>query len=173
MSHRRHRIAIFAKEHDFLEAARACTASGAKIVEAYTPHPVHGLDEVMGLAPSLLPWVSLIGGVLGAGLGLWLQYWCSATDWPLDVGGKPFDSFPAFVPIGFELSVLLSGVATFFLVLIRSGLLPGRVPRRAFLGTTDDRFALVVAGQPGVTLDRTLVDIFAAHSAVETREEAL
>ena len=172
MSHTRLQIATFAHEHDFLAAARDCVGGGATIVEAYSPHPVHGLDEVMGIRPSRLPFVTLAGGIAGLALGLWLQYWASASDWPLNVGGKPFDSFPAFVPVAFELTILVAGLATVAGVLGRSRLLPGRKSARRFERTTDDRFALVVAGRPGVTLEGSLRRIFAAHGAIETHEEA-
>jgi hypothetical protein len=173
MSNRRRQVATFASEHAFLAAARACVQSGATIVEAYSPHPVHGLDEVMGIPRTRLPFATLAGGLCGLTLGLWLEYWTSATDWPLNVGGKPFDSFPAFVPVAFELTVLLAGLATVFGVLARCRLFPGKKPGLALARTTDDHFGLVIAGRPGVTLDTSLRQILAAHGAVDAWEEAL
>jgi len=172
MSHRRLHIAVFADEHDFLAAARDCVRAGSAVVEAYTPHAVHGLDGVMGIRRSRLPYVTLAGGLCGLAFGLWLQYWTSATDWPLDVGGKPFDSFPAFVPVAFEMTVLFAGLATVAGVLMRSRLHPGRRAARVIGHVTDDRFALVVADRDGATRVRALNGIFAAHRAVEIFEEA-
>jgi hypothetical protein len=172
MSHVRLHVAIFDHEADFLAAARACTSSGATIVEAYSPHPVHGLDEIMGTPRSRLPFVTLAGGLFGLALGLWLQYWTSASDWPVNVGGKPFDSFPAFVPVAFELTILCAGLATVAGVLARSRLYPGRKPGRRFERTTDDRFALVVAGRPGLGVEGdSLQRILASHGAREAWEE--
>jgi hypothetical protein len=171
MSHTRVQIATFGCAEDFLGAARACRKLGATIVDAYTPHPVHGLDDVAGIRRSRLPFVTLIGGAAGLAFGLWLQYWTAGSDWPLNVGGKPLDSFPAFVPVAFELTILVAGLATIAAILARSGLYPGRKPRRAPARTTDDRFALVVAGLPGVAPEGALRGIFLAHRAIDTSEE--
>jgi hypothetical protein len=172
VSHRRLHVAVFGNDADLLAAARECARSGCAVVDAYTPHAVHGLDAVMGIRRSRLPWATLVGGVLGMAGGLALQYWTSAADWPLDVGGKPLDSFVAFVPVAFELTVLCAGLATVAGILLRSGLLPGRRPARRIDRTTDDRFALVVAGGGGAIAHGALAAIFAAHGAVQVLEEA-
>jgi len=142
------RVAVFADERDLLAVAGACRAQAFTVLDAHTPWPVHGLDQALGLRRSRLPWVTLAAGLTGLLLGTWLQYWASASDWPLNVAGKPFDSLPAFVPVMFELTILFAGVATFVLCLGRSRLWPGRRPVRNLPGTTDDQLALVVGRHP-------------------------
>jgi hypothetical protein len=135
-------IAVFDNETDLLAATRATRDAGCEIVDVFTPYAVHGLDEAMGLRPSRLGWVCFLAGAAGAALALWAQYWTSAVDWPLNVGGKPFNSLPAFVPVIFELCVLFAALGVVLALLVRCGLRPGR---RAVVppGVTDDRFVLV------------------------------
>ena len=148
--------AVFTSEEALVAAAKECRARGIEIVDVHSPHPIHGIDDVVGIRRSRISAVCLAGGVAGLSLALWLQYWTSATDWPLDVGGKPFDSLPAFVPVSFELTVLFAGLATAAALLIRSRLRPGRAPRLADAGVTDDRFALLVAPRAGEATSRDL-----------------
>jgi hypothetical protein len=137
-------------------------------VDVFSPYPLHGIDEVAGIRRTRIAAVCLAGGVAGLALGLWLQYWTSAVDWPLDVGGKPWNSLPAFLPVAFELTVLFAGLATAAALLVRSRLRPGRRPRLAGLGITDDRFALVVARTPDGPTDREMAAIWRGLGAERT-----
>ena len=119
-------IAVFDNETDLLAATRAAREAGCEIVDVYTPYAVHGLDEAMGLRPSRLGWVCFLCGAAGAALAVWAQFWTSAVDWPLNVGGKPFNSLPAFVPVIFEVCVLLAGLGVVGALLLRCRLWPGR-----------------------------------------------
>jgi hypothetical protein len=165
----------FEREGDLLRAVAHARSCGHEIVEVYAPYPVHGLPEAQGVAPSRLPWVCLAGGLLGLGGGLALQAWTSAVDWPLNVGGKPFLSWPAFVPVAFELVILLAGLSTVAAFLHRERLRPGKRVAVPLAGTTDDRFALVLAPSgasyvPEVA-ERTYRERFGAVEALETLEE--
>jgi len=165
---RRVLVAAFDEEHALLGAVRALRAGGHPVLDVFGPHPVHGLDDALGLRPSRLPWVCLAFGLLGLAGGFLLQAWTSAVDWPLDVGGKPLLSWPAFVPVAFELTVLFAGlgsVAAFFFVQRRTGRppgVPGVKPR-----WLDDRFAVVV-GAADATFDPEALarDLEARHGAV-------
>jgi len=137
--------ATFAREQDLLAATRAAREAGLRIVDAHTPYAVHGLDAAMGLRPSRLTWVCFLAGATGLALALLFQYWTSATDWPINVGGKPFDSLPAFIPVAFEVTVLFAGLGAVAALLLRCGLRPGRTAILPAPGVTDDRFALIVA----------------------------
>jgi hypothetical protein len=134
----------FATEDDLLGAARAARERGLRIADAYTPYPVHGLDRAMGLRPSRLPWACFLYGLIGATFAASSQYWAWSRSWPLNVGGKPWNSWPAFVPVTFEVMVLLGGLGLVLTFLLRCRLLPGREPAPHFRGATDDRFVLVV-----------------------------
>jgi hypothetical protein len=136
-------VGYFADEHGLLEAARAARAAGLGVSDAFVPYAVHGLDEAIGQRPSRLPWVCFLGGLMGGASALGFELWSSAVSWPINVGGKPFASIPAFIPVTFELTVLSAALCSAAAFLFRSRLFPGRqaVP---LVRVTDDRFALVL-----------------------------
>jgi hypothetical protein len=141
---RRFFLSAFTREEDVLAAVRTLRREGYVIADIHAPYPVHGLDRAAGLPPSRLGWVCGAAGLLGAGSMLWFQTWTSAVSWPLDIGGKPFNSLPAFVPVVFEMGVLLAGLTTVAAFLLRSRLRPGKRPARDLPGVTDDRFVVIV-----------------------------
>jgi hypothetical protein len=141
---RRVLIGIFDDEDAILDATSAARLRGLKIVDVFAPYAVHGMDRAMGLERSKLPWVCFLLGLFGAGFKVWFEYWTTATDWPLDVGGKPWDSLPAFVPITFEVMVLVAGVSTVLAFFGMSRLWPGRKCASIDPRLTNDRFALVL-----------------------------
>jgi hypothetical protein len=111
--------------------------------DAFTPYPVHGLNAAQGLKRSPLPFVTMAAGMTGCTLGFLLQYWTSVIDWPLIVGGKPLNSWPAFVPIMFECTILFAGLSTVAAMFLFNGL-PNH-HRKAFdPRLTRDRFALLI-----------------------------
>ena len=169
---RRLLVSIFEREEDILEATRAARAGGLRIVDVYAPYAVHGMDRAMGLTPSRLPWVCFLLGLFGAGFKVWFEYWTTASDWPVNVGGKPWNSLPAFVPITFEVMVLFAGLSTVFAFFLVSRLRPGRRARLIDPRITDDRFALVIE-QTDASFDPAAVGRMMAHfRAVEVREFA-
>jgi hypothetical protein len=126
-----------------LEGMKKVKAAGFSNIDAYTPFPVHGMDEAQGLKRSFLPWVTFFGGLTGLSIGLGFQYWTSAVDWPLIVGGKPFFSWPAFVPVTFELTVLLAGLSTVGAMFAINGL-PNIKKKALDARITRDRFAIAI-----------------------------
>ena len=160
-------VGLFEDERDLLDAVRACRERSIPIVDVVTPFPVHGLDSALGLRRSRLPWVTLLGGLTGLALGLWFQYWSTSESYPIDVGGKPWDSFPAFVPVAFELTILFAGLATALALFVRSNLFPGRAVPPGLESTTDDRLALVLAQRDARFLDSELEDLLTGHGARE------
>jgi len=103
---------IWLDEKKLVEAARKVRASGYTKFEAISPFPLHGIDEAMGIPFSNIPWITLIFCTLGFTFGLWFTWWCSAVDWPINVGGKPMWSLPAFIPIIFECTILFGALAS-------------------------------------------------------------
>jgi len=101
----------FSTPEDLLAATKKAREAGYKHVEAYTPFPVEGLSEAVGFRWTAVPLITLMGGVGGGLTGFGLQYWVAAITYPLNIGGRPFNSWPAFIPVTFELTVL--GAATF------------------------------------------------------------
>jgi len=141
---RRILVNVFGSEEDIVGAATRARESGYTILDAYTPFAVHGLDVAMGLRPTRLAYVCLALGLTGAIAKLGFQIWTSAWDWPVNVGGKPLVSIPAFVPVTFEVMVLFAGVGTVLAFLLRSRLFPGAAPKATYFRATDDQFVLVL-----------------------------
>ena len=167
---RRLLAATFEHEDDILGATRAVRRQELKIVDVYAPYAVHGLDKAMGLAPSRLPWVCFLLGLFGAGVKVWFEFWASAMDWPINIGGKPWDSLPAFVPLTFEIMVLFAGVSTVIAFFAVSRLHPGRKAVLAAPRVTDDRFALILE-QTGGDFDLAKVQqLLGNFNAVEIEE---
>jgi hypothetical protein len=99
-------LAEFATPAELYHACEGVRDAGYTRWDAHTPFPIHGLERAMGLRASRLPWVVLVTAVLGAAGGMGLQGWVSTIAYPLVISGKPFFSWPAFIPITFELGVL-------------------------------------------------------------------
>ncbi len=104
----------FADDHALLEAARALRAQGTTGLDLHSPYPIHGAEEALGLRRSTVPLIALIGGLTGAVSGYLLQWYTVGFDWPLNVGNRPPHSPPAFVPVTFELGVLVAALTIFF-----------------------------------------------------------
>ncbi len=164
-------VCVFERESDLLGATAAVRQRGITIADAYTPYAVHGLDVAMGLAPSRLPVACLALGLTGAVSILGFQFWASTVSWANNVGGRPWNSWPAFIPATFEMLVLFAGVGTVVTFLAIAGLRPWRRVEAPAAGITDDRFALVLL--PDVAGDlasiKTLINGFHPLS-VEERE---
>jgi hypothetical protein len=103
-------LAEFETTEQLLEAVHAAYAAGYRRMDSYTPFPVHGLAEAMGVTKTRLPLIVLLGGIAGGVLGYLMQYYLMAVDYPLNIGGRPLHSWPAFIPVTFELTIL--GAAT-------------------------------------------------------------
>lgn len=163
-------MGVFEREEDLLGATRAVRERGWKIVDIYAPYAVHGLDRLAGFAPSRLPWVCFILGVLGAVLMTWFAFWTTAVSWPINVAGKPWNSLPAFIPVIFEVTVLFAGVGTTFVLFLVAGLLPGKRARLPHPRVTDDRFALLIEEADATFSPAEAAALCARFHAVETEE---
>ena len=143
MSHRV-LLATFAHEADLIAATKAVREHGLRIVDAFTPYAVHGLDGAMGLKQSRLTWVCFVCAMTGALGMLWFEHWAASVWWPIDVGGKPWNSLPSDVPVAFEAAVLLAGFGSVFALFGVSRLFPGKQTTPIHPRVTDDRFVLVI-----------------------------
>jgi ActD protein len=115
-------MAEFDSPADLLEAAGRAYAEGYRRLDAYSPFPVHGLAEAIGFHRTRLPLLVLCGGIVGCVGGYFLQYWISAIDYPLNIGGRPLNSWPAFIPVTFELTILLAALVAVLGMLALNGL---------------------------------------------------
>ncbi len=116
-------IGLFDDPDSLITAAETVRDAGYRRWDCHTPYPVHGLDDAMGLKPSPMSYICLGAGALGASAAMLMQWWMSAVDYPVRIGGKPMFSWPAFIPITFELFVLFAALATMggIVVLCRLG----------------------------------------------------
>lgn len=145
-------VGIFDTPEQLLLATREALQKGYPVWDTFTPYPVHGLDTVQKLRRSPLPFVTLTAGLVGGLCGFSFQYWTSVIDWPLNVGGKPFNSWPAFVPVLFECTVLFAGVTT-VLALFLINRWPQRCSCVSQVSMTCDKFALWLGGKQEYPLD--------------------
>lgn len=114
--------AEFADAKSLLAAAKQTREAGYRKVKAYSPYEVHGLSEVLGERSVFIPWLALGALILGAALGFWLQYGTSVLQYPLNIGGRPYNSVPAFMIITFEAGILFAGLTAFAALFISAGL---------------------------------------------------
>jgi hypothetical protein len=115
-------MAEFETAQAVLQATRRAREEGYHDMDAYTPYPVEGLADELGLRRTRVPFVVLVAGLVGAASGYFMQYWSMAVDYPFNSGGKPFNSWPAFIPVMFEVMVLVAGFAALFGMLLLNGL---------------------------------------------------
>jgi hypothetical protein len=137
-------VATFPDTHDLLRAVRKARREMFRVYDVFTPFPVHGLDEALGVRRSRLPWATLLCALTGLTTAVVLQFYTNVLDWPLNVGGKPDNSTLAFIPICFELSVLFGGLGSVAALLLRARLYPGKQAWLVNPGITDDTFAVVL-----------------------------
>ena len=139
-------IGFFEDPDSLLEATRKVRDSNYKHFDCFTPFAVHGLDEAQGLKRSRVPYVTGAFAFTGTTCAFLWQYAASKTWWSHLVGGKPYNSLPAFVPIIFELSILFGGIATFFGMAFFNKL--PKTKRIFDRSLTNDRFAIVIEPPP-------------------------
>jgi hypothetical protein len=115
-------MAEFETPEEVLEATRQARREGYRDMDAYTPYPVEGLAAELGMRRTRVPFVVFSAGLVGAAVGFFMQYWSMAVDYPFDVGGRPLNSWPVFLPIAFEVMVLIASFAALFGMLFLNGL---------------------------------------------------
>lgn len=140
-------MAEFNNPSDLVAAARRTHEAGYRRINGYSPYPIEELSEAIGFTRTSLPLIVLIGGILGGLGGFFMQYWMEVIDYPLNVGGKPFNSWPAFIPITFECTVLVASFSAVLGMLILNKLPQPYHPvfnAPNFALATRDKFFLVI-----------------------------
>jgi Alternative complex III, ActD subunit len=143
-------MAEFGEADKLLDATRRTHEAGYSRIDAYTPFPVEGLAEAMGSHKTFVPLFTLIGGLIGCAGGFFLQYWPNVIGYPLDIGGKPYDSWPAFIPITFEMTILFAALSCAIGMLALNGFPSPYHPvfnAPGFERATRDRFFLCIMAQ--------------------------
>jgi hypothetical protein len=115
-------MAEFDSATELVDSARKLREAGYRKTDAFSPFPLHEIDEALGIKRSILPVLVFFGGITGLLLGLGLQVFVHYIDYPMNVGGRPYLSWPAFIPPSYELTILLAGFTAVFGMLFLNGL---------------------------------------------------
>jgi hypothetical protein len=141
---KRFALGIFEDEDVLLHAIDNIRGAGVKIYEVFSPYPVHGIDDALGIERSRLPIAAFFYGMCGLAFALWLQIYTLGFDWPMIIGGKPHIALPAFIPVSFELTVFFTChgmVITFYTI---SKLYPRFKTPVLDVRSTDDKFVMAI-----------------------------
>ncbi len=152
-------MAEFDTATELVDAARKVREAGYTKTDAFSPFPIHEIDEALGIRRSILPFLVFGGGILGLLTGLGLQYYTHVIDYPIIVGGRPHFSLPAFIPPAYELTILFAAFVAVFGMLFLNGLpMPYHpvfnVPRFA-LASRDKFFLLIESRDPKFDYEET------------------
>ncbi|HEY6333374.1 MAG TPA: DUF3341 domain-containing protein [Blastocatellia bacterium] len=154
-------LAEFEDTHSLIAAARRARDEGYTRMDAYSPFPVEGLTEALGFRKTRVPLIVLIGGLLGAFTGYSMQYWIAGIYFPINIGGRPLNSWPSFIPITFELTILFASLFAVFGMLALNGLPTPyhplfNVPRFA-LASRDRFFLAILSTDKKFKMDETRI----------------
>jgi hypothetical protein len=142
----------FQSPEELLVAVRHARSAGYRQMDAYTPYPVEGLATELGMRRSRIPSIVLIGGLIGVAVGFWMQYYSLAIDYRINAGGRPYNSWPVFIPIAFELTILVAACSAFLGMLFLNRLPQPHHPLfnvPQFDRASQDRFFICIeAGDP-------------------------
>jgi hypothetical protein len=150
IEHRSHVYGVigeFEKPEQLVHAAAKIREAGYRYFEAYSPFPVEGLPEAMGMRRNLVPLITLLGGLAGGLGGFGFQYWVAVIAYPQNIGGRPLNSWPAFIPVTFELTILCASLCAVFGMLALNGLPQPHHPifnAHRFTHASADRFFVCI-----------------------------
>jgi hypothetical protein len=162
-------LATFDDESDLIRAAKQVVSHEVLIDDIYTPFPVHGLDELLLIERSRLPYITFGAGLLGLGIAVLFQIWSSVSSWPVIVGGKPHNSFPAFMPVAFELTVLFAALITVGMFFFKARLFPGKRANLVDQRVTDDKFVMVINKSTLSKSEKFLNELLTQNGASEIK----
>jgi hypothetical protein len=140
-------MAEFDNPTDLLVATQRAYSAGYRKMDAYSPYPIEELADALGFHKTRVPLIVLVGAILGGMSGYLLQYWISAISYPINVGGRPFNSWPAFIIVTFEMTILFGGISAVVGMLALNGLPMPYHPvfnNPRFIGASRDKFFLCI-----------------------------
>lgn len=161
-------MAEFESAQALLDAAHKVREAGYTKTDAYSPMPIHGLAEALGMKEHLVPKFVLAGGILGMIGGYSLQYWTSVVAYPINIGGRPFHSWVSFIPPTFETTILLAAFAAVISMIALNGLPLPYHPvfnaKRFYLASQDSFFLAIEAADPRYSEDATRAFLAGLHA---------
>ena len=178
-THRRHAppmygvIAEFENPSDLVAAARRVYSLGYRRINGYSPYPIEELSEAIGFTHTSLPLIVFIGGLVGGIGGFLMQYYIEVIDYPINVGGKPYNSWPAFIPITFEMTVLVAAFSAVLGMLVLNKLPQPYHPvfnLPNFAMATRDRFFLAIEANDPKFHHAEVVDLLKSLNALEVND---
>lgn len=161
-------MGVFDDDHIMVEAINSIRKKNYTVKDAFTPFPVHGLEKAMGLHRTRLGYVAFIAGLIGGGFGFTIMTLMMHVDWPMNIGGKPTLPVPSFVPITFELTVLISALGLVTAYLLRNSMLPGFEPKIYHPRASQDKFVVLVQSDED---EENLKDLLKKYGAEEVEEQ--
>jgi len=167
-----HRL-VFSRPEETIHAVQRLRQEGFCVDDVYTPFPVHGLPEAMGMPDTRLGWATFVGGLTGGTAMLAFQAWVHVVDWPLVIGGKSLLAWPALIPVTFELTVLCAAFATIGGLFARRRLYPrldGSAPTLPHPRVTDDSFVVLVVERDASFSPEAFRQLCAELGATEVNE---
>ena len=173
MTNKKYVLGVFDDEEVLLHAIPNVRAAGTKIHEVYTPFPIHGIDDALGIERSKLPIAAFFLGCCGLAFALWLQIYTLGVDWPMIIGGKPHIALPAFIPVSFELTVFFTAHGMVLTFLTISGLYPKTNIPVMDPRSTDDKFVMAIEVKEGKTDMAQLSTLLRNNGAVEVNEKEI
>ena len=177
--HRRHApplygvMAEFENPTDLVAAARRVYSLGYRRINGYSPYPIEELSEAIGFTHTSLPLIVFIGGLIGGLTGFFMQYWIEVINYPLNVGGKPYNSWPAFIPITFEMTVLFAAFSAVLGMLVLNKLPQPYHPvfnAPNFVLATRDRFFLAIEANDPKFNHGEVVELLKSLDALEVND---
>lgn len=167
-------VGIFNDEDILLNAVKSVRGAGVRIHECYTPYPVHGLGHALGYRRSRLPIAAFIFGLTGTCLALLMQYYMMGIDWPMIVGGKDFAPLPIFIPVTFELTVLISALGMVGIFMVVSDLRPYGKAKVFDLRATDDKMVMAIDLSRNKKMEiKKIEELLTSSGASEIHEKSL
>ena len=178
-THRRHApplygvVAEFENPSDLVAAARRVYSLGYRRINGYSPYPIEELSEAIGFTHTSLPLIVFIGGLVGGIGGFLMQYYIEVIDYPINVGGKPYNSWPAFIPITFEMTVLVAAFSAVLGMLVLNKLPQPYQPvfnLPNFAMATRDRFFLAIEANDPKFHHAEVIELLKSLNALEVND---
>ena len=164
-------VGIYDDEDVLLKGIKGVREKGVKIHEVYSPFPVHGIEDALGYRRSRLSIVAFLFGLLGTSLALTMQVGMMTIDWPMIIGGKDYFPLPSFIPVTFELTVLLAALGMVGTFMVISDLKPWGKPKLFDIRITDDKHVMAIDLSKNSLDEKSINEILKSNGASEINKK--